>query len=87
MTDRVLENSLSIGLLWRLLSARKRLCPMPLALGLSPIRRLHFAGDDSPMDSEVITIPIMPLPNVVFFPRTLLSLHIFEPRYKAMVED
>jgi Lon protease-like protein len=39
------------------------------------------------MDAEVFTLPLMPLPNVVFFPRTLLSLHIFEPRYKAMVED
>lgn len=32
-------------------------------------------------------IPIFPLPNVVFFPKTLLPLHIFEPRYRKMVED
>lgn len=32
-------------------------------------------------------IPIFPLPNVVFFPKTLLPLHIFEPRYREMVED
>ena len=32
-------------------------------------------------------IPIFPLPNVVLFPSTLLPLHIFEPRYRAMVED
>ena len=32
-------------------------------------------------------IPIFPLPNVVFFPRTPLPLHIFEPRYRAMVRD
>jgi uncharacterized protein len=32
-------------------------------------------------------IPIFPLPGVVFFPGTLLPLHIFEPRYRAMVED
>jgi ATP-dependent Lon protease len=31
-------------------------------------------------------IPIFPLPGVVFFPGTLLPLHIFEPRYRAMVE-
>jgi Lon protease-like protein len=32
-------------------------------------------------------IPIFPLPNVVFFPRMPLPLHIFEPRYRAMVRD
>ncbi len=37
--------------------------------------------------SNVITIPIFPLPNVVFFPRTYLPLHIFEPRYRQMVKD
>ncbi len=32
-------------------------------------------------------IPIFPLPGVVLFPGTLLPLHIFEPRYRAMVAD
>lgn len=32
-------------------------------------------------------IPLFPLPNVVFFPRMPLPLHIFEPRYRAMVRD
>jgi Lon protease-like protein len=32
-------------------------------------------------------LPIFPLPNVVFFPFTYLPLHIFEPRYREMVED
>ncbi len=32
-------------------------------------------------------IPIFPLPNVVLFPATLLPLHIFESRYRAMVAD
>ena len=31
--------------------------------------------------------PVFPLPNVVFFPRTVLPLHVFEPRYRAMVKD
>jgi uncharacterized protein len=32
-------------------------------------------------------IPVFPLPNVVFFPRMPLPLHIFEPRYRGMVRD
>ena len=32
-------------------------------------------------------VPVFPLPNTVLFPRTLLPLHIFEPRYRAMVRD
>lgn len=31
--------------------------------------------------------PIFPLSNVVFFPGTFLPLHVFEPRYRRMVED
>lgn len=33
------------------------------------------------------TLPIFPLPNVVLFPHVFLPLHIFEPRYRAMVGD
>ena len=33
------------------------------------------------------TIPIFPLPNVVLFPNVFLPLHIFEARYRQMVED
>lgn len=36
---------------------------------------------------DVVELPIFPLPNVVFFPFTLLPLHIFEPRYRQMVGD
>nr|MBI3613167.1 LON peptidase substrate-binding domain-containing protein [Nitrospirota bacterium] len=32
-------------------------------------------------------IPVFPLPNVVFFPKTYLPLHIFEARYREMVTD
>ncbi len=32
-------------------------------------------------------IPLFPLPNIVFFPNSLLPLHVFEPRYRQMVED
>jgi Lon protease-like protein len=37
--------------------------------------------------NAVIQIPIFPLPDVVLFPSTLLPLHVFEPRYRQMVED
>ena len=32
-------------------------------------------------------VPVFPLPNVVLFPRMLLPLHIFEPRYRKMLAD
>ncbi|MGE3404995.1 MAG: LON peptidase substrate-binding domain-containing protein [Vicinamibacterales bacterium] len=32
-------------------------------------------------------IPLFPLPNTVLFPNVFLPLHIFEPRYRAMVAD
>ena len=34
-----------------------------------------------------VILPIFPLPDVTFFPHTLLPLHVFEPRYRAMVMD
>jgi Lon protease-like protein len=33
------------------------------------------------------TVPVFPLPNVVFFPATSLALHVFEERYRAMIRD
>jgi Lon protease-like protein len=35
----------------------------------------------------LLAVPIFPLPDVTLFPRTLLPLHIFEARYRAMVAD
>jgi len=32
-------------------------------------------------------IPLFPLPNVVFFPRMPMPLHVFEPRYRKMTAD
>ncbi len=32
-------------------------------------------------------LPLFPLPSVVLFPGVFLPLHIFEPRYRAMVAD
>jgi len=35
----------------------------------------------------VVLLSLFPLPNVVLFPGVPLALHIFEPRYRAMVAD
>lgn len=32
-------------------------------------------------------VPVFPLPDVVFFPETVLPLHVFEPRYRRMMAD
>ena len=34
-----------------------------------------------------LAVPIFPLPEITLFPHTLLPLHIFEARYRAMVSD
>jgi Lon protease-like protein len=34
-----------------------------------------------------LRVPIFPLPEVVFFPQTILPLHVFEPRYRQMIKD
>lgn len=34
-----------------------------------------------------MVVPIFPLPDVTFFPHTLMPLHVFEARYRAMVMD
>jgi Lon protease-like protein len=39
------------------------------------------------MASGATVVPIFPLPDVTFFPHTLLPLHVFEARYRAMVMD
>jgi len=37
--------------------------------------------------ASTLILPIFPLPDVTFFPHTLLPLHVFEARYRAMVMD
>lgn len=49
-----------------------------------PSRELSGKAHPFPVPER---IPIFPLPNVVFFPKTYLPLHVFEPRYREMVAD
>jgi uncharacterized protein len=39
------------------------------------------------MAAPVVIVPIFPLPDVTFFPHTLLPLHVFEARYRMLVID
>lgn len=39
---------------------------------------------DSLEPQHLRRLPVFPLPGVVFFPNTLLPLHVFEPRYRAL---
>ncbi len=40
------------------------------------------------IEEEVLAgVPVFPLPQVVLFPEVFLPLHIFEPRYRAMLTD
>ncbi len=38
------------------------------------------------LDERLEALPLFPLPGTVFFPHTLLPLHVFEPRYRQMTE-
>ena len=52
-----------------------------------PVQRDHLRQGDESAFQIPDRIPVFPLPNVVFFPKTYLPLHIFEPRYREMVAD
>jgi Lon protease-like protein len=43
--------------------------------------------NDFELPKSRIEVPIFPLPKLVLFPGTLLPLHIFEPRYRNMLND
>ncbi len=43
--------------------------------------------DTWPQTSRVAAAPLFPLPGFFLYPGTVVPLHIFEPRYKQMIED
>lgn len=42
---------------------------------------------DGQLERALAALPIFPLPATVFFPHTLLPLHVFEPRYRQLTEQ
>lgn len=58
---------------------------MPAALRAA--RRLLTVRDMEIEISLPDEVAVMTLPHVTFFPQALLPLHIFEPRYRAMLRD
>lgn len=42
---------------------------------------------EAPSATELAQVAVFPLPNLVLFPGTRLSLHLFEPRYREMIAD
>src|SRR3989304_4353631 len=73
--------------------ARRRLPSQVIPLGgvvmvtPPPPRGTGPAGPSPRHPPGVVVLPIFPLPGLTFFPHTLLPLHIFEARYRAMVTD
>jgi len=45
------------------------------------------ATSDASLAETLRRLPLFPLPNAVLFPHALLSLHIFEERYRVMTRD
>ncbi len=41
---------------------------------------------DSPHQSDRTLVPLFPLPSCVLFPGVVIPLHVFEPRYRLMVD-
>src|SRR5262245_37863781 len=41
----------------------------------------------SDLRAALEALPLFPLPQAVLFPGAVLPLHVFEPRYKAMIRD
>ena len=77
----------------RLPIERRHVKPVTLGCAIALISILSAAGSSAAQsDQDAVmtlpdTIPIFPLQDVVLFPNSTVPLHIFEPRYRAMVAD
>jgi Lon protease-like protein len=47
------------------------------------------SGYDAPMsdETELFEVALFPIPNAVAFPGVILPLHVFEPRYRRLVQE
>lgn len=59
----------------------------PTAAGLSRILQRVTADVPELAPHALSQVGLFPLPNVVLFPAQSLSLHVFEPRYRKLVND
>src|SRR6185436_16317400 len=48
---------------------------------------MHAARREQSDDARQRIVPLFPLPNVFLYPGCVMPLHIFEPRYRQMIED
>lgn len=48
---------------------------------------MKFPGTQIDLEDLPTQVPLFPLPNVVALPGVALHLHVFEARYRSMVED
>jgi Lon protease-like protein len=46
-----------------------------------------MSESDKPLESLPSAARLFPLPNLVLFPQAVVPLHIFEPRYRQLMED
>jgi Lon protease-like protein len=44
-------------------------------------------SDETQLAAALEAMPVFPLPGVVLFPGALLPLHVFEPRYRALLAE
>jgi Lon protease-like protein len=62
--------------------------PRPKRLGVSREAGVVIkVADMGELMTAVEAIPLFPLPGTVFIPHTMLPLHVFEARYRDMVDD
>jgi len=50
------------------------------------VKEIPF-GWPPPSEAAAMIAPLFPLPRAWLFPHVVLPLHIFEPRYRQMIED
>ncbi len=46
-----------------------------------------MADSTEKLEAALGCLPIFPLPDMVFFPGVRLPLHVFEPRYRVMIQE